>query len=328
VTRGLRAVVADELRERFPAATVTGNDDPEALQVAWDGDPQRLAAMRTAGSVATLLDFNVVRPKALLGDENFRTIATCAAAVARSHEFHGLRLSAAGSSTPTMHRIAAEIAQAAHLPVEQENGDFLVRIRRSTAGWQLLLRLTPRPLSARPWRVVDYPVAANACIAAAMVRLARIRRGERILNVMCGSATIAIEAALAHPEAADIVAVDNNETALAAARTNAAAADVASRIEIIRGDATDLGNTLSNFDVAFADPPWSGDSRAGLQKLYERTLAELARAIRSGGRVIWLSHQVEMSRNLLHNSEAFSAAEPVVVGQGGLHPWLWVLRRR
>ena len=32
-------------------------------------------------------------------------------------------------------------------------------------GWEVLVRLTPRPLTARPWRVCNWPGALNAVVA-------------------------------------------------------------------------------------------------------------------------------------------------------------------
>jgi tRNA (guanine6-N2)-methyltransferase len=280
--------------------------------VEWDGDSPQLTSMRTAASVATVLDFGVARPKALLGDENLRNIIGCARSIAGAHDFHALRLSAAGSHTSTMQRIASEIAQAIGLEVDNTDGDFLVRIRRGPAGWQVLIRNTPRPLSARGWRVVDYPVAVNACIAAAMVRLAKLTPQDRVLNVMCGSATIAIEAAISHPTLST-AAIDNDEHALAAAHENAKAAGVDSRLDFRLDDATCLGITDSSIDVTFADPPWSGDTRTNLLRLYQATLAELSRVVTPGGRLIWLSHQVELSRSFLQDTEDFVVQERITV---------------
>jgi len=326
VARGLLNVVTDEFGERFPGGRILANDDAEALLVEWDGDPAQLTAMRTAAGLATVLDFPVARPKALLGDENLRKIIACARAISGACQFHALRISAAGSHTPTMQRIATDIANATELPVDNAGGDFLVRIRRSREGWQMLIRNTPRPLSARSWRVADYPVAVNACIAAAMVRLAEIMPQDRVLNVMCGSATIAIEAAIAHPSL-QVLAIDNNEQGLTAARANARAAGVDRRVRLQLGDSTQLDIADSSIDFAFADPPWSGDAKPNLSRLYEATLAELSRVVRPGGRLIWLSHRVEMSGNLLQNAEDLVLQDRITVTQGGLHPTLWTLHR-
>jgi precorrin-6B methylase 2 len=326
VSPGLLSVVTDEFRERFPGGRILENHDAEALLVEWDGDPARLTAMRTAASVATVLEFPVARPKALLGDENLRKITNCARAIADTHEFHALRLSAAGSHTPTMERIAAEIAHGVGLAVDNADGDLLVRIRRGPEGWQVLIRRTPRPLSVRQWRVVDYPVAVNACIAAAMVRVANLGPSDSVLNVMCGSATIAIEAALTHRDLS-IVAIDNHAPALEAARANVNAAGVDDRVQLRLGDVTQLDFPASSIDATFADPPWSGDNYTNLSRLYEAALAELSRVICPGGRLVWLSHQVEMSKDLLQKAKDFSLKEPITLTQGGLHPSLWLLHR-
>jgi precorrin-6B methylase 2 len=326
LARGLLPVVTAEFRECFTSGRIVENDDAEALLVEWNGDHAQLTAMRTAASVAAVLDFPVARPKALLGDENLRDIISCARSIAQAHDFRALRLSAAGAHTPTMQRIASEIASAVKLPLDDTDGDFLVRVRPRPGGWQVLIRTTPRPLSVRPWRVVDYPVAVNACIAAAMVRLANLKPSDSVLNVMCGSATIAIEAAIAHSNL-DAVAIDNNDEALTAARTNVKAAGVDARVRLRPADATALDIADSTVDAAFADPPWTGETRTNLRRLYQDTLAELARVIRPGGRLIWLSHQVEMSGGILRNAKDFLAQQRITVSQGGLHPSLWVLLR-
>ena len=227
-----------------------------------------------------------------------------------------------------MRRIAECSATAAGVPMDDDDGDLMMRVLPAPDGWRVLIRLHPRPLSARPWRVVDYHGAVNAAIAAAMVRLARVTGSDRLLNVMCGSSTIAIEALLAQPKLEPIVAVDNDPLALEASRTNAAAAGALRRLELRLGSATALDLDDSSIDVALADPPWSGLGREQLESLYRESLTELARVVRSGGRVAWLSHQVELSREIIPGVAAFEVEDRLTVTQGGLHPSLWILARR
>jgi tRNA (guanine6-N2)-methyltransferase len=325
VTPGLLPIARAEFEDRFPNGRIRENDDAESLLVEWDTDPAQLTAIRTAASLASVLDFPVARPKALLGDENLRNIVSRTQAITSAQEFHALRLSAAGSQTPTMQRIATEIANAVGLAVDKDDGDLLFRVRRYGAGWQVLIRHTPRPLSVRSWRVVDYPVAVNACVAAAMVRLARIAPQDKVLNVMCGSATIAIEAALAH-SSLHVIAVDNDNKAVAAAEKNAEAAGVRKRLKLERHDATKLALDDASIDVAFADPPWSGDTKPNLSNLYGATLAELSRVVRPRGRLIWLSHQIELSQSFFQATNRFVVEQRITISQGGLHPSLWTLR--
>lgn len=71
----------------------------------------------------------------------------------------------------------------------------LGEVRRTLGrdGWDVLVRLSTFPLSARSWRAEGYHAAVNATVAAAMVRLSQPRSGDRVVNLMCGSGTILVE---------------------------------------------------------------------------------------------------------------------------------------
>src|SRR5207302_4929243 len=86
-------------------------------------------------------------------------------------------------------------------------------------GWETLVRLSPRPLSARPWRVCNLPGALDATAASAIARLAGPRPDERYLNLASGSGTLLIER-LALGPAGPAVGVELDPRALDCARRN------------------------------------------------------------------------------------------------------------
>src|SRR5438046_2091478 len=77
-------------------------------------------------------------------------------------------------------------------------------------GWEALVRLTPRPLAARAWRVCNLPGALDATAAHAMARWSTRAPDERLVNLACGSGTLLVER-LALGPAAVALGVDRDE---------------------------------------------------------------------------------------------------------------------
>lgn len=305
--------------------------------------PERMAGARTVAAVYLSLSFAVPRPKALLGDEAFRRLASGAARVAGERgegsrlsgaSFHGLRVAAAGADSPVMLRLAAELARALELPHDPEEGDLLVRLRPDPAGrgWEALVRLTPRPNTARAWRSCNRPGGLNAAVAAAMNELTGMKPGDRYLNLMCGSGTLLVERALQAP-AQRLVGVDVDPEAVACARLNAEAAGVAERCELRVSDVADLGPGAAPFgepfDVLSADAPW-GDA-VGVhrenRRLYELLLVKAAGLATHGARFALLTHEIRLTRALLAEQADWTVARELQVAHGGHNPLLLLLTR-
>ncbi|MCL4255757.1 MAG: RNA methyltransferase, partial [Anaerolineae bacterium] len=128
--------------------------------------PEILYRLKTAVSVYVCVSYAVPRPKALLGHEHFSRILKTIEFVRENMDTpcKTFYISAAGSDSSVMERIKSEIASATGL-LEAEQGDMLLRIRRSKHGWDVLTRLTNRPLATRAWRVCNMEGALNAPVA-------------------------------------------------------------------------------------------------------------------------------------------------------------------
>ena len=288
---------------------------------------------RLVAAVYRALDFDVPRPKALLGDAAFRRLTTACQEVAAAAGMSSFRLAAAGAQTPVFRRLAEGLARSTGLREDALDGELLMRVRRSAnGGWEVLLRLTPRPLSARDWRVCNMPGGANANVAAAIARLAG---GRSFLNLMCGSGTLLIERAL-QAHGGPHVGVDVSADAIDCARRNVEAAGV-DEVYLVVDDVTHPGFSAAMpggggagaFDVVAADAPW-GDAvgkHAENETLYRGLLGAAARHLRQDGVFVLLTHEVRLTERVLSEVEGWRRLEDRRVEHGGHNPLLLTLKR-
>jgi predicted RNA methylase len=338
VLEGLVPFVLDEL-DRL-RATVDGLDvldhDATAVRLRAPATARAdLVAMRTVVAAYAVLTFAITRPRTLLSPEHLRRITDEVTRIRRANpkgSFTGFRISAAGSDSEDFRRLGEEIGRTTGLVHDPVDGELLVRVRRSKVderGWDVLVRVTPRPSATRAWRVANYPGAVNATIAASMVDATHPTPGDRYLNLMCGSGTLLVER-LAYGAPSEIVGVDHHAAALDATTANLRAARRKGRVDLWDADATDLAEvTDARFDVLVADLPWgtlvgSHDDNA---VLYPAVLAEAARVAVPGARFVVLTHEVRLMERTLRDQQAWRRVDEVRVFQKGHHPRLIRLER-
>lgn len=327
---GILGLAVAELAELgFPAARVLDTTSARfTLKSNLQAAAARLAQARLATAFHLVLDFPVPRPKALLGDQHLRRLLAGIRDVSAAGGHDSFRLSAAGSDSSVFRRLASELAARSGLRHEPEEGALLIRVRPGGRGWQVLLRLTPRPLSTRPWRVCNLEGGLNATIAAAMNQLlAQGRPPGDFLNAMCGSGTLLAEWLSAHPQASG-TGFDLSGDALECARANLAG--FGDRARLFQADASAVPLPDASVDFISCDPPWGDDigTHDGNAVLYPAFLAEATRLLRPGGRLALLSHELKLTRGLLNNADGLSLLGELRVWHGGHRPGIWVLERR
>ncbi len=344
VAIGLEAIALDELQRRFPKQIhlqAAPAHRPAALRYPYGalrfryrGDLGALLQLRTVLVVYLVHYFPVPRPKALLGDEHFRHLLAQIAAVRAllpARAYSTFYLSAAGSDSSVMRRLSDEIAHHTGLAQAVNEGDLQIALRRPAGdaeGWELFVRLSPRPLATRPWRVCNFHGALNATVAHAMARLTQPRASDIFLNMACGSGTLLIER-LAAGSTQRLIGCDIDPEVLECARANAAAAGAAAKIELYGWDARALPLPDSSVDTLCADLPFGnlvGSHRENLS-LYPAILAEAARVARPGARLVVITHEVRLMEEWVSQSRAWQAEQTIRVTLGGLNPRIFVLRR-
>ena len=339
VADGLEALAVAELRALFDArATIEPSIAGSGIvRFSYRGSLRDLDRPRTILAVSLRQHFPVPRPRALLGDEHLRNLVrqvNLVRALAPPDAFQSLYLSAAGAESSTMQRLKETLAAATGLtvaPPEAREGDLQLRLRRPPdggAGWEALVRLTPRPLSARAWRACNREGSLNATVAQAAIRLADPDPRDHFLNLGCGSGTLLIERAL-HESAERLLGYDLSAEALDCARANVAAAGLTGAIDLRQGDARALPLPDASIDALCADLPFGhrvGSHDENLA-LYPALLTEAARVARRDAPCVLISHEVRLLEGLIVAAPEWRPVESVRVSLGGLHPRIFVLRR-
>jgi SAM-dependent methyltransferase len=327
---GLSAIAVEEVKQMIgPLAGM--RSEPDAIRGHYRGRLNNLNRLRSIQAAFLVCDYAIPRPKALLGDAQFRDLLAQISLVRRlqpPEAFRSFYLSAAGPDTAVMQRLRAELARHSGLAAADEEGDLQLRLRPApnSSGWQVLLRLSPRPLATRDWRVCNLAGALNATVAYAMARLNEPRPGDRFLNLACGSGSLLIERGLLAP-GAGLIGCDNDPAVLECAAANLAAADVTAELQ--NWDAGNLPLPDQSIDALSADLPFGhrvGSHREN-QELYPRVLAEAARVARPGAVFTLISHEIRLLEGLLAESSAWQIARVLPINLRGLHPRIFVLRR-
>ncbi len=322
VLPGLEPYARAELQEVRGARLL----DPEGLRFSFAGDLARLARLRTSVAVYRVAHFDVPRPRGLLGHQQLGQLAAFAGELARLGGHQSFRFSAAGKDSEVYARLAEGLSAALNLPFDPQEGELLLRLHPEDGGWTVLARITPRPLSARPWRACNMAGGLNATIASALHRASGLRESDRVFNPMCGSGTLLIERSLLGPTAA-MVGVDLDPAAVACAQQNVRAAK--RDIEIAEVDALATGLPARSFDLIVADLPW-GDaigSHRGNEALYPQFLAEMHRLLSRQGRLAVLTHEVRLFEGLLADQDRWRVRELFRVFSGGHWPRAYLLSK-
>jgi precorrin-6B methylase 2 len=331
VLDGLVPVCAQEVRALVGRqATLYDSSHPDQLAFEFSGRASRLTKLRTAVAVFKLLYFKVPHPLPIVQGQNLERLITEIEAIRDGARFTSFRIGAAGSDSTAFRRIKSVIAQRTGLVNDEEEGEMSIRFRRSrrnSFGWDVLIRLTPRPLSARTWRIENMPGALNATIAAAMVFQTAPQPSDRFLNLMCGSGTILAERAAICP-AERLIGVDVAGSALKSSRANLA--HLQTPPMLLQEEIGQLSLSDASVDVICVDLPWGRliGKQSELGGVYNETMRQASRVCMPGGRFAILTQEIETFESALN---PFKRYWDVIAGfrvkQSDYRPKFFLLQR-
>ena len=214
-----------------------------------------------------------------------------------------------------------------NLRVSLDDPDVLLYAELIEDEFRLAIDLTPFiSLKDRGYRVYVHPSSLNPIVARSMVRIARLKAGETLVDPMCGSGTIVIEGLLDQPAAVGL-GFDVNPRHVRGALLNASTAGVVADFAV--ADVRRLSRTLrESVDVLAANPPYGIRERpvGGLAAVY-RALFRAGRAtLREGGRLVVLSPL----KGLVERASRLYGWSPASVRQiemGGLAAFIYLFER-
>ena len=198
-------------------------------------------------------------------------------------------------NTEEMKRACAEGITASHFDWTYESddaaADLNLRVFVEHEVAHVGVRLGKHPLHRRPYKQRHVPGSLKPPVAAALLSLAAVNPGTRVLDPCCGGGTILIEAALSEAVA---VGGDIDAMALAAADANMNAAGVSIQFQL--WDAQALPMADASMDRIVCNLPWGREVSidVDLQSLYRRICEELCRVLAPGGRIALLTNAPQL----------------------------------
>jgi 23S rRNA G2445 N2-methylase RlmL len=313
---------------------VPAEDRDDRLLVDITGHPRRLLQLKRATAVFNLRTYPIPRPRGFLGDVNLKELVQQIrhAMDLSAQPFASFRFGAAGADSTVFQSLRERLESELKLPFDSDNGELVIRFRPSIIEadkWDALVRTTPRPISARPWRVADYPGALNAAIAASMVALTEPAEWDTCINPMCGSGTLLIERALA-AQLKKLIGIEVSPAAMECARRNIEAAGLQDRIDLRQGDATAIDMPDRTANVIISDLPWGETigERSQNEQLYTDFLKEASRIAAPRCRMALLTQdRAALERALAQFGNDWKMIKNFKVFQSGFHPFVFLLHR-
>jgi len=211
--------------------------------------------------------------------------------------------------------------------VSLKNFDLNIRVDIIGNFGFIGIQHTRESLYRRFKKIFNHIASIKSTIAYGMICLADIKKGETLLDPMCGSGTIPMEAASIFGKKIKIIAGDISERVVKGARKNAEINKL-DNIEFKRIDARKLDG-LSDIDKIITNPPYGVKigKRENLKKLYYEFLLSAEKVLSDKGRIVVINLKADMFRTIIFKTKMFKIVHERVVESGGLYPHIFVLEK-
>ncbi|MFH8092699.1 MAG: THUMP domain-containing protein [Candidatus Aenigmatarchaeota archaeon] len=227
-----------------------------------------------------------------------------------------------------MQRVAGEvIAKKYGKKVDLKNFDMNVRVDLIGSFGYVGIQLTRESLYKRYKKKFNHPAAIKSTIAYGMLRLADISKDETLLDPMCGSGTIPIEAASLYGGKVKIIAGDKSLKCVEGSMENAKMNFLDKFIDFRQLDALKLKEHVSQVDKIVTNPPYGVRiaRKADLKTFYRKFLESASDVLQHRMTIITL--KADMFRSLVLFTRKYKIVHERVVEAGGIYPHIFVLEK-
>ena len=118
---------------------------------------------------------------------------------------------------------------------------------------------------------ISYPITMHPRFARALINLARVKRGDKVIDPFCGTGSILIEASLMGME---VYGSDIDERMIFASRKNLSRFGAHAELKVM-----DVGEVDGNYDAVVTDPPYGRSSSLRgekIESLYDRAFKKFS----------------------------------------------------
>jgi tRNA (guanine6-N2)-methyltransferase len=241
-------------------------------------------------------------------------------------------LSALNTAAPLRFRLEAGTPEAKEVSVALEQalgwindpGDWAVNFIRSPAGWEA--EVGPFYWTRRFGRFERLPWSTKPVVAGILVRLAKLRPSQRILDPFCGTGTLLVAAGRLEPDLI-LLGSDQDPDAIDLARVNFDRFGVTGRLDIAMAEC--IQHPDRSVDRVVANLPFGKlvGSHAGNSCLYPAALEEIARVLADDGRVVLLTDDKRLFKTAVMHTTGLKIVRERVLRYGAVTPTVFVLTR-
>ncbi|HEY0687454.1 MAG TPA: methyltransferase domain-containing protein [Kribbella sp.] len=324
--------VGQPVDDQVVLRTISGAEDLLAEALATFGAVHRSDSriiFRISGTLEELRDVRLYSSLAVPlagspGDEVF--LASVRRSVGRGV------LSALSTPGPLRFRLEIGTPAAAEVSVALEHalgwindpGDWSVNFMRSPAGWEA--EVGPFYWTRRFGRFERLPWSTKPVVAEILVRLAKLRPGQRILDPFCGTGTLLVTAGRLEPDVI-LLGSDQDPDAIDLARINFDRFGVTGRLDIAMAEC--IQHPDRSVDRMVANLPFGKlvGSHAGNGRLYPAALEEIARVLADDGRVVLMTDDKRLLKDAVMHTTGLKVVRERLLRYGGVTPTVFVLSR-
>lgn len=311
LTKGVKEIALDEILEKVSKAEIERSSVKYLIFNAEEESIEQILELRTVDDVHLLLDFEKFeeRPDMERAVEELSLNDVVGAKnviedIRSVDDVFSLTTSKYGNKNVDLELLEEELSESLESFldakfVKNQHSNFDIRIHFEEENMLVSVRLTEKPLYFRGYWQRGKKGSLKTSVAAALVRLANLSKGERLVDNFCGAGTVLCEAKV---QGAKVSGGDIDRQAVLCARENLKQLDSKAANRVKRLDATSTSHPDSYFEAAVSNLPWGDQVNLKAVKLYSEAIQEYARILKENGKIVILGDHPDLAEKHIRNN--------------------------